>query len=73
MGWVLYRLGEYELSLDYLERAYRVLEVTEVEAHLIDVHWALGDRELALRMLDEGLAREPDDSYLNEVKSRLRP
>jgi tetratricopeptide (TPR) repeat protein len=73
MGWVLYRLGEYELSLDYLERAYRVLEVTEVEAHLIDVHWALGDRELALRMLDEGLTRAPDDSYLNEVKSRLRP
>jgi len=73
MGWVLFRLGEYELALDYLERAYRALEVTEVEAHLIDVHWAMGDRELALRMLDEGLAKAPDDSYLNEVRSRLRP
>lgn len=73
MGWVLYRLGEYELALDYLERAYRALEVTEVEAHLIDVHWAMGERELALRMLDEGLAEAPDDSFLNEVRSRLRP
>ena len=73
MGWVLFRLGEYELALDYLERAYRALEVTEVEAHLIDVHWALGDRELALRMLDEALARAPDDPFLNEVESRLRP
>jgi tetratricopeptide (TPR) repeat protein len=73
MGWVLFRLGEYELALDYLERAYRTLEVTEVEAHLIDVHWALGDTELALRMLDEGLSRAPDDPFLNEVRSRLRP
>lgn len=73
MGWVLFRLGEYELALDYLERAYRALEVTEVEAHLIDVHWARGDRELALRMLDEALAEAPDDPFLKEVESRLRP
>ncbi len=73
MGWVLFRLGEYELALDYLERAYRALEVTEVEAHLIDVHWAMGETDLALRMLDEGLARAPDDAYLKEVESRLRP
>jgi len=73
MGWVLFRLGEYELALDYLERAYRALEVTEVEAHLIDVHWAMGDTALALRMLDEALAEAPDDPFLNEVESRLRP
>ena len=73
MGWVLFRLGEYELALDYLERAYRALEVTEVKAHIIDVHWALGERELALNMLDEALAETPDDPYLTEVDSRLRP
>jgi len=73
MGWVLFRLGEYELALDYLERAYRVLEVTEVLAHMIDVHWALGERDLALSMLDQGLVEAPDDSYLIEVRNRLRP
>lgn len=73
MGWVLYHLREYELALDYLERAYRSLEVTEVMAHLIDVHWAMGDQMLALEMLDEALAESPDDTYLNEVRSRLRP
>lgn len=72
MGWVLFRLGELELALDYLERAYRALEVTEVLAHLIDVHWALGDEAEALRMLEEGLAESPDDSYLNDVRDRLR-
>jgi tetratricopeptide (TPR) repeat protein len=71
MGWVLFKLDQYELALDYLERAYRALDVTEVLAHLVDVHWAMGDRELAQSMLDDGLAETPDDPYLNEVRSRL--
>jgi tetratricopeptide (TPR) repeat protein len=72
MGWVLFRLGEFELALDYLERAYRVLEVTEVMAHLIDVHWALGDQATALQMLEDGLTESPDDPFLTQVRDRLR-
>jgi tetratricopeptide (TPR) repeat protein len=72
MGWVLFRLGEFELALGYLERAYRVLEVTEVMAHLIDVHWALGNRTMALQMLEEALAESPDDPFLIEVRDRLQ-
>jgi tetratricopeptide (TPR) repeat protein len=72
MGWVLFRLGEFELALDYLERAYRLLEVTEVMAHLIDVHWALGNQSMALEMLDEALRQSPDDPYLTDVANRLR-
>jgi tetratricopeptide (TPR) repeat protein len=71
MGWVLFRLGELELALDYLERAYRSLEVTEVMAHLIDVHWALGNQALARQMLDEALAESPNDRFLTEVRDRL--
>jgi tetratricopeptide (TPR) repeat protein len=71
MGWVLFRLGELELALEYLERAYRSLEVTEVMAHLIDVHWALGEQARALQMLDEALAESPDDPYLTDVRDRL--
>ena len=72
MGWVLFGLGEFELALDYLERSYRVLDETEVLAHLIDVHWALGNRETALRMLDEGLVESPADPFLTGVRDRLR-
>jgi len=71
MGWVLFKLDQYELALDYLERAYRTLEVTEVLAHLVDVHWARGDRDLAQRMLADGLADAPDDPFLTEVRDRL--
>lgn len=72
MGWVLYGLGDYELALDYLERAYRTLEVPEVMAHLIDVQWALGHHEQALQMLDDALAETPDDPYLTAVRDRLK-
>jgi len=71
MGWVLFRLGEYTLALDYLERAYRALAVTEVMAHLIDVHWALGEQDEALAMLSQALDESPDDPYLIEVRDRL--
>jgi Tfp pilus assembly protein PilF len=71
MGWVLFHLEQYELALDYLERAYLALEVTEVLAHIVDVHWAMGDRELARSLLEDGLVEAPDDPFLIEVRDRL--
>lgn len=71
MGWVLFRLGEYEAALDYLERAHRLMDDPEVVAHLVDVHWALGDRDVALEMLEEALLELPDDPHLKEVSQRL--
>jgi tetratricopeptide (TPR) repeat protein len=73
MGWVLFRLGEYELALDYLERAYRAYEDPEVMAHLIDVHWALGNEAMALEMLEEALSEAPENQHLTAVRGRLRP
>ena len=71
MGWVLFKLGEHEAALDYLERAYRLFDDPEVAAHLVDVHWALGQREAALELLENALAEAPDDPHLQEVRQRL--
>ena len=71
MGWVLFRLGEYEAALDYLERAYRLMDDPEVIAHLVDVHWALGDRDRALELLEQGLSDRPDDAHLLDVSERI--
>ena len=71
MGWVLFRLGEYEQSLGYLERAYRLEADPEIAAHLVDVHWALGNREQALELLRASLEQHPDSRHLNEVSRRL--
>ncbi|HEY7672723.1 MAG TPA: tetratricopeptide repeat protein [Gammaproteobacteria bacterium] len=71
MGWVLYKLGDYEAALDYLERAYRLFDDPEVAAHLIDTRWALGQHDAALELLNTALAAAPDDPHLQEVKQRL--
>ena len=71
MGWVLYKLGDYGAARDYLERAYRLEQDPEIAAHLIDVRWALGDREQALELLRAALERNPDDRHLKEISGRL--
>ena len=71
MGWVLFRLGDYEASLDYLERAYRLEQDPEIAAHLVDVHWALGNRERALELLRTTLEQHPNSRHLREVSRRL--
>jgi tetratricopeptide (TPR) repeat protein len=71
MGWVLFKLGDYRAALDYLERAYRLEQDPEIAAHLIDVRWALGEREQALELLRASLERNPDDRHLRELSTRL--
>lgn len=73
MGWVLFKLGDYTAALDYLERAYRLETDPEIAAHLVDVLWALGQRDQAREVLDSALEQSPDDDRLREVGQRLMP
>ena len=67
MGWVKYRLGEYELALDYLQRAYRMLPDPEVAAHLGEVLWMLGRQDAALEVWNEALEQHPGHQVLQET------
>lgn len=71
MGWVLYKLGDYRAALDYLERAYRLEQDPEIAAHLIDVHWALGDQEQAREILRTSLEKNPESRHLKEISERI--
>lgn len=71
MGWVLFHLGELDSALDYLERAFALFPDPEVAAHIVDTHWALGNREQALQLLDESLDDHADSEHLLEVQQRL--
>jgi tetratricopeptide (TPR) repeat protein len=71
MGWVLFRLGEHRAALDYLERAYRLEDDPEIAAHLVDVRWALGERDAALELLRSTLEKNPESRHLKEVSERL--
>ena len=71
MGWVLFKLGDYDGALEYLERAWRLEQDPEIAAHLVDVRWALGEREAALEILESSLEEHPDDSHLKDISRRL--
>ncbi len=72
MGWVLYRQGNYEESLDYLTRAYAAFPDPEVAAHLGEVLWVSGDTENALEIWRGGLKKDPDNAVLAETLERLQ-
>ena len=71
MGWVLYRLGELEASLGYLKKAYEKDQDAEIAAHLIEVHWVLGDRDSAEELLRSAIRKDPDSRFLLPLRERL--
>jgi len=73
MGWVYYRLGQYDKALDYLHRAYQLSEDDEIGAHLSEVLWVSGQREEARTVWRKALDREPDSEYLIKLKGLIRP
>ncbi|SDW07846.1 tetratricopeptide repeat protein [Thiocapsa roseopersicina] len=72
MGWVHYRLGDYETALDYLRRALEHLSDGEIAAHLGEVLWAMNRREEALEVWEAAAKEHPDHGYLKEVMGRHR-
>ncbi len=71
MGWIKYRLGEYEQALGYLQRAYRAFPDPEVAAHLGEVLWVNGEHEAAITVWKEVLAKDPQHPVLTETIQRL--
>jgi len=71
MGWVLYRLGRYEESLEYLKRAYALFPDPEVAAHLGEVLWALGEKERATSVWQGALLKSPGHQIVVDTLDRL--
>ena len=71
MGWVQFRLGNYEQAEMYLRKAYRLLEDAEIGGHLVELFWAQGDYQEARDMMQKVLKQFPDEEYLLELKSKL--
>ena len=71
MGWVLYRLGRLEESLEYLQRAWRLDRDPEIGAHLGEVLWRLDRRDEARAVWQEALEVAPGSTIVTETMSRL--
>ncbi len=71
MGWALYRLGEYDKSLEYLTAAFNKLNDPEIAAHLGEVLWVQGKQDKARQIWDEALRQTPTDRLLLNVIERF--
>jgi len=73
MGWVLYRQGDLEGALEYLQRALAKRHDAEIAAHLGEVLWTLGRRHEAQRIMLEAQKRDPSNDALNEAIGKFSP
>lgn len=68
-GWVLFRLGEYNGALQYIQRSIAVGGAgAEAYEHLGDVHTALGDPAAARVAYDHALRLDPGNTELRRKR-----
>lgn len=72
MGWVLFRQGDFQGALAYLQKAYVLKQDAEIAAHIGEVLWALDRREEAQRIWAEAAIRHPDNSELKAVQQKFK-
>ncbi|MEJ2180768.1 MAG: tetratricopeptide repeat protein, partial [Gammaproteobacteria bacterium] len=71
MGWVYYRLGDYNQAIKHLRRANELSQDPEIAAHLGEVLWVSGDQQGALEIWENALKQNPDDKVLIDVMQRF--
>ena len=72
MGWVQYRLQNYDEAIVHLRRALEMFQNDEVAAHLGEVLWVTGQRAEAIKVWDKALELAPESEILLETVKRLR-
>jgi tetratricopeptide (TPR) repeat protein len=71
MGWIKYRLGDLDVSLEYLRRAYEQSPDPEIAAHLSEVLWSSGKHDEARELWRQANEENPENEFLLDVKGRL--
>ena len=71
LGWVYYKLGQYDESEALLREAHQAFPDPEVAAHLGEVLWVQGRQFEARDVWRDGLNRVPDHPIIIETVKRL--
>ncbi len=71
MGWLRYRMGDLDASLDSLRRAFAKQPDADIAAHLGEVLWVKGDHDEARRVWDQGRKKDAGNKTLLEAVKRL--
>lgn len=70
-GWLKYKMGNYQVALEYLQKAYDKQPENEIAAHLAEVLWVSGNKEEAKKLFDKAINESPDDTYLLNFKAKF--
>lgn len=70
-GWLLFKEGDLEGALDWLQRAHTEYPDPEVAAHLGEVLWTLGRTDDALQIWRDAQAVDDQHPVLRETLQRL--
>lgn len=71
MGWVLYKQGQPQAALPYLQSAYSKLPEADVGAHLGEVLWVLGRKDEAIAVWQAVQDKDDGRQVLAETLQRL--
>lgn len=72
LGWVNYRLKNYDRAEQLLTQAFTQMPDHEVAAHLGEVLWVKGERERAKQVWQAGLAERPDSALIRATLQRFK-
>ena len=72
LGWVLFRMGEFDAAVRHLERAVELRpEDPTINEHLGDAYWQVGRRLEARFQWRHALALDPDEAQIPVIKNKL--
>ncbi|MAA55812.1 MAG: hypothetical protein CMK43_11810 [Porticoccaceae bacterium] len=71
MGWVLFKQGELKKALYYIKKAMAMMPDPEIAAHLGEIYWQMGDRDLARQAWAQGLKKSPNHKNIITTMYRL--
>ena len=71
LGWVQYRLRNFDEALVHLRQALQLLPNDEVAAHLGEVLWVVGNQREANEVWGKALENAPDSEILKDVMQRF--
>ncbi len=72
LGWVYFRMGRLQESLELLKQAYSSFPDAEVAAHLGEVLWALGQQTEAREIWQKSFIKQPESQILKETLGRFK-
>jgi tetratricopeptide (TPR) repeat protein len=73
LGWVQYRMGNFDEAERLLRTALSRFEDAEIAAHLGEVLWVKGKQQEARGIWQKALEKSPDDPVLLKVMQRFTP